>query len=1145
MSPKPRKPRSRGKQKAFGESQPPDAAAELLQAGQPEAAEAHPPKTPPRLPIVGIGASAGGLEALEQFFEHLPAKPGMAFVVILHLSPEHESHLARLVQRHTAMAVMAVTEPVMLEPDHVYIISPKQNLSVADGLLHIADLERPAGLRTTIDQFLRSLAQAHGSDAIGIILSGTGADGTLGLKAIKEQGGLAMVQAPEEAGHDGMPRNAIATGLVDFVLPVSQLAAKLVAYKESTVSLFLPAQEDALCNDEEDALRKIFTQLLTKTGHDITCYKRSTVLRRLARRLRVNQLPDFSAYLPLLRRSPEEAQALLSDLLICVTNFFRDPEAFAALETTVIPALFEGKEATDQVRVWVTGCATGEEAYSVAMLLLEHAARLERAPEIKVFATDISEAAIATARNGFYPASIEADVLPQRLKRFFSKESQGYRVKNELRGVVLFAVHDLLKAPPFSKLDLVTCRNLLIYLKRDVQQQVFELFYYALHPYGYLFLGTSESVNQDIDLFAPVSKEYRLYRRGVVARNVPILPPVPIVGAAYEKAPSAEEAPDKKSFSLGDVHQKLLEQYAPPSLIVKETHDVVHMSERAGRYLQFAGGAPTFNLLKVIHPGLLFELRAILYQVFEKGKAMESKWVPVKIDGTARHVRLIVRPAGAPVLRQGFALVIFDEREEPDEADAEHQAEAPQAALTSDHAEMNQVIVQLEEELRTAREHLQVTIEQYDTSTEELKSSNEELLSINEELKSAGEELETSKEELESTNEELVTVNQELKTKIEELALLNSDLQNLMASTEIGTLFLDRELRLRRFTPRITDLFNITSTDMGRPLAHFTHKLLGSSNLLGDAGQVLNNLMPIEWEVHSEEDQWYLVRLLPYFSTAHKIDGVVVTFVDITAHRRAEQEREQLIAALEAKNTELERFSYTVSHDLKSPLITIQGFLRILEEDIAAQKAQSVQEDIRYIRDAAVKMQRLLDELLALSRSGLLINQPETISLTDLARKAVEQVAGQIEARSVVVEIDAAMPEVSGDRGRLLQVLQNLIDNAVKYMGDQAKPRIEIGARQEGDEVLVYVQDNGIGITPKYHDRIFDLFERLDAKSEGSGIGLAMAKRIVEKHDGRIWVESAGLGHGSTFYCTIPGLEQAPPQCGSQSSVRTHFTSGT
>lgn len=856
----------------------------------------HPEKH--SFPVVGLGASAGGLKALLQFFELMPASSGMAFVVILHLSPDHESHSADLLQNVTEMPVTQVNQSVRVEPNRVYVIPPTKHLQMNDGVIDLKDLPPGRTHHVAIDLFFRTLADAHRDRAVCVVLSGTGSDGTVGLTRVKEQGGLALAQSPDEAEYDGMPRNAIGTGVVDFVLPVAEMPNKLIQlWQNASVIKLPPAEEQIRLVDPtqaaEDALRQILLTLRARTGHDFIHYKRATVLRRIERRMQVNQLPDLPAYLNFLRQHQEETPALLRDMLISVTNFFRDREAFETLEREVIPRLFAGKTAQDQVRVWVTGCATGEEAYSIAMLLLEHAAGMPQPPAIQVFATDIDEHMVMRAREGVYPESITADISPARLRNFFTKEAGGYAIKKSVRERVLFAAHNVLKDPPFSRLDMVSCRNLMIYLTREVQEQILGLFHFALQAGGYLFLGNSESADSAPNLFHALNKKQRLFKGNVVSRAGGQVPTLPL-GVPARKIPLPSNVTgvtgEQRRVTFSELHQRLLEQYAPPSVIITHDYDIVHLSDRAGRFLQFAGGEPSHNLLRVIHPELRLDLRTALFQAGQSNKSVEARRVRLNREGRTYYVNMIARPVQSDAAQGGYILVIFDEVE--DILGTEGKDELRDGA-------QEPLVQHLEGELQRTREQLQATIEQFETANEEMQASNEELQAINEELRSTTEELETSKEELQSTNEELMTVNYELKEKVEEITVVNDDLKNLISANEIATIFVDRQLKIKRFTPRALDIFSLIPSDVGRSLLDIVPRL-SYDQLAADAEQVLATLQPLEREVAGQDGRWYIARLLPYRTTDDRIAGLVLNFINIS-------ERRQVEVALRASEQRLQR----------------------------------------------------------------------------------------------------------------------------------------------------------------------------------------------------------------------------------------------
>jgi two-component system CheB/CheR fusion protein len=837
-----------------------------------------------KFPVVGLGASAGGIDALKTFFDALPSTTGAAYVIVLHLSPDHASNLAAVLQTVTSMPVEQVNTTTRIEANHVYVIAPSLELTMLDGYLRVAPASSVEGTRVAIDLFFRSLAEAHRERAVSIILSGAGSDGSVGMTRVKELGGLTFAQNPEEAEYASMPRAAMGTGMVDFMMPVADMPQRLLDLWANARDIRLPdsredeASPDSPAHGMERALREIMVVLRARTSHDFRHYKRATVLRRIERRLQVNGLTDLHAYRDYLHAHPEETGALLQDMLISVTNFFRDKEAFGALANEVLPCLFENRTQQEAIRVWTAGCATGEEAYTMAMLLKEASARHGDIVPFQVFATDIDERAVAVARNGLYPEPILADVDTARVRQFFVKEGTHYRVSKELRERVLFAIHNILSDPPFSRLDLICCRNLLIYLDREAQVEILRTFHFALRPGGFLFLGNSEAADAVSSLFSSVDKKARIYRANVAVRSDAHLPMTAAAALAARHPALAANAPDKRRFSFGDLHQRLVEQHAPPSVLVSRDSEIVHLSDRAGRFLQYAGGEPSHNIIASVRPELRLELRTAIYQALQSNRSVEARRVRIERDGRVFFVNMIARPVHDAEANADFVLVLF------------HEVEASMAESVARHAHdpRDPFVTELERELLHAKEQLRATIEQSETSTEELKASNEELQAINEELRAATEELETSKEELQSINEELTTVNAELKAKVEETGKVNDDLQNLITANDIGTIFVDRNMCIKRYTPRATEVFSIIASDIGRSLFDITHRL-EYDKLADDAAEAFATLRLIERELKSTDARWYLARFLPYRTTEDRIDGAVLSFVDITSRRAAEE----------------------------------------------------------------------------------------------------------------------------------------------------------------------------------------------------------------------------------------------------------------
>jgi len=840
--------------------------------------ESKTPDATARFPVVGIGASAGGIEALKAFFSALPASPGAVFIVVVHLAPEHRSELAAILGQRTPMPVEEVTGTVPVKKDHVYVISPDRQLQLTGKELSAVPFEQQRGHRAPVDLLFRSLADQPGP-SFAVILSGGGSDGAVGVGRVKERSGFILVQEPAEAAFDSMPRSAIATGMADVVLPVDALARRLVELLEGNVQsadepLPEPDPDDA---EQRAALGRILDQLHRRTGHDFSQYKRTTVLRRIGRRMQIHRLRRLYDYLRLLNENPEEAQSLFKEMLISVTNFFRDPEAWQALAQQVIPELLAHSDADTTLRMWVPGCATGEEAYSLAILLLEAAEQRGAGAPIQIFASDMDEAALAVAREGRYPVAIGEDLSDARLDRFFVRDDDHYLVSRELRDCVLFASHSLLRDPPFSRIDLISCRNLLIYLDRELQEKVFGILRYALRPGGYLFVGISE--NAEGEYFRSLDRRHHIYQAREIGGAPPLLPEMlaPAHHGPLHRVhrPQSEEPRVANALSA---HRALLEQLGPPSILVDDQRSALYLSETAGRYLQPPGGPLPRDITALVRPELQAELSAGLFSALEKGAPRQSVFLPVQFNGKARSVAVLVQPRQGNDDAERLALVMFLEGGEVVDGD-DH---GPEAEATAE------LVDQLKNELRATQMRLHTAQEEFEATNEELRAANEELQSMNEEYRSVAEELETSKEELQSTNEELQTVNSELKYKLQEVSRAHSDLENLMAASDIPTLFLDRELSIRRFTPKAADLFSIRSSDLDRPIYELSRSV-DYPSLEDDAKAVLRDLTPVEREVSGADGCWYLARLRPYRTEDHRIDGVVISFVDFTAQKHAEQ----------------------------------------------------------------------------------------------------------------------------------------------------------------------------------------------------------------------------------------------------------------
>jgi two-component system CheB/CheR fusion protein len=878
-------------------------------------------------PIVGIGASAGGLAAFEAFFTNIPAThdPGMAFVLVQHLAPDHKSILAELIQRFTSMPVFEIEDGMTIHPNCVYIIPPNRDLAFLNGTLHLLPLFAPRIHRLPIDFFFRSLAQDLRERAIAIVLSGTGSDGTLGVREVKGEGGMVMAQLPESAEYDGMPQSAINTGLVDYVLPAAEMPAQLLAYathlfnKRGKASVAEPIKA-------HDALQRIFILLRDQSGHDFSEYKENTIIRRVERRMAVQQIERLDEYVLYLQHNPTETHALFRDILIGVTSFFRDPEAYAALAAHVVPQLFAGRQPGEAIRVWVSACSTGEEAYSIAMLLQEQMEALKQHFRVQVFATDIDSHAIQTARFGIYPASIANTVSPERLSRFFTLQRDGksYRVNKGIRDLLVFSEQDIIRDPPFSKVDLVSCRNLLIYMGETLQKKLIPLFHYALNPTGILFLGTSESVGEFRDLFATLDRKAKLYaskQRAVGEERQAMREFIRPLTAGKLGHADYGQPPTERKLSRQELTERLLlQRYTPASVLVNQSGEILYLHGRTGRYLEMAAGDIGVNILRMAREGLRRDLTTAFHLAVTHKEPVSRPGLRVKTNGGFSTVNLTVHPLTADSVSNNPStplspsvsmppdkrplgdfkvghesttdsfhyLVILEEVSAVEEGTTDTAspldlAEGPTANDSSTQA----LIAALHQELQAKEEYLQST-------TEELEASGEEMQSINEELQSSNEELETSKEELQSINEELTTVNAELQNKVTDLLRANNDINNLMAGTGIGTIFIDHQMLVQRFTPAVTQVINLIPSDVGRPLGHTTTNLANYTRLEEDVKAVLNSLTPMGIAVQAKSGAWFMMDIRPYRTMENVPEGVVINFIEISKMIAAQESLRRL-----------------------------------------------------------------------------------------------------------------------------------------------------------------------------------------------------------------------------------------------------------
>ncbi len=984
--------------------------------------------------VVGIGASAGGVEALRGFFRHMPPDSGMAFVCVTHTGRGQHSVLPEIVGRGTPMPVRTVAEGMQIEADHVYISPPGAIVTVGNGIFHVQTLTSSVE-RKPIDVFLSSLAHGYAETAIGVLLSGSGTDGALGIKAIKEHGGLTLAQVSDGTGsmHASMPDAAIAAGVVDLMLPVEQMAGRLIAYRHS----FRPVPTGEASGDDSDLQtdpqQEICKILLDRVGHDFSGYKKKTFIRGVQRRMQVLQVQEIAAYFDRLRSDPEEVTLLFRDLLIGVTNFFRDQEAFEALEQQIIPTLLESRGINDTIRIWVPGCATGEEVYSLAILLREHAQTRSKPPKVQLFATDIDEAALVIARSGRYPTQSLENVSPQRLKRFFTGDDVSHAVKKDIRDMCIFSMHNVIRDPPFSRLDLISCRNLLIYFGANFQAHVLPVFHFALKPGGFLFLGTAENVSQHADLFVPIDKKFRIFQR----RDQVVLPLPPALFTATRRHTSVGlDGRHNDAVSVMNVRRavelRVMERFAPPHVVVNRDGDILHFSSRTGRYLEPAAGLPNRQLVAMARRDLRLDLRSALHEAVERRHPAVRRDLSVETEDRIQRVDLTVEPLGDNENDPLFLVVFFDVG-----------PPVPPTAADPARSSSDKALERLEQELRDTRERLHATIEQYETAGEELKSSNEELQSMNEELQSTNEELETSKEELQSVNEELHTVNAELNSNVEQLDRAHSDLRNVFDSTQIATIFLDNNLCVRSFTRAVTAIFNLISSDHGRPLTDIVNHLAQGNDLRRDILTVIETGRPVERNVkRADGSAHYMMRIVPYQAHNQFIDGALVTFVDVTRIVEAEAHQRMLVEEL--------------NHRVRNMLTVIGA--------IANQTMASA-------RTPKLFTEAFLGRVNALAQSYSLVSRENwrAVSLRDIIMtEVVPHMTGD---RS---RADINGPDVRLDSARALGlglVFHELATNATKY-GAFSVPagKLRVTWSCEPDEIVVQWHESGVpNVRPPDH----------------------------------------------------------------------------
>ncbi len=1076
-----------------------------------------PPDAATDFSVVGVGASSGGLDACRKLFGALAAGHGMAFILVQHLDPTHESMMVDLLAGHTSMTVLQATDGMRIEREHLYVIPSGSYLSVGDGLLHLSQPQARHGARLPFDFLLHSLAADRGARAICVILSGTGADGSLGLKSVKEQGGLVIAQDPGEAGYDGMPRSAIATGAVDLVLPVAQLSGALVKYDRR---MALAHAMDGLQRRDAapDWLPEIVDLLRTRTTHDFTLYKQGTLQRRIERRMAMAAIEtdDMNRYLDVLRSDPEELDRLAKDLLINVTGFFRDPQVFDFLADKVIPEMVAARPPDQPLRIWIAGCSSGEETYSLTMLFREGITAAKRNVKLQVFASDIDPDAVASARDGLYPATIEAEVSPARLARFFSKEGDKYRVSPELRSSVVFSVQDVLADPPFSRLDLVSCRNLLIYLQPEAQTRVVSLFHFALRGGGLLLLGGSETIGNVDGRFELVAKAERLYRH--IGRHRPAefgLAMNAADGMRTPARPGPGQLPSRQA-ALADLCRRLIiETYAPAAVLINRRHELVFSLGPIERYLQVASGHPTLDLLTMTRQETRTRLRSAIHQAGQRNTRVVVAGDRSRDGGEMSPFSIAVQP----VQHDGEDLLLVCFVDDPGHEHPRGGAIPPQDVTR---------VAELERELEATRTELNGAIRNLELSGEEQRAINEEALSVNEEFQSTNEELLTSKEELQSLNEELTVLNGQLQETLERQRTTADDLQNVLYSTDVATIFLDTRLNIRFFTPATKLLFSVIPGDVGRPLADLS-ALTADEALLVDARTVLQTLTPLEREIRARTGAWYVRRILPYRTQDGGVEGVVITYVDITDRRHIADALEAAERRAQLATVAKSRFLAAASHDLRQPLQTLALLQGLLARVAAGERAQKL---VGRLDETLSAMTGMLNTLLDINQieAGTVRPEPVDFPIGDMLSRLADEFTYHAQAQKIALHVAPSNLVVHTDPRMLEQMLRNLLSNALKYTREG---KVLLGCRRRQGMLSIEVWDTGVGIPEHELEAIFDEYHQLDnaarERSRGLGLGLSIVQRLGKLLGHRIRVRSS-LGKGSVFAVEVmlrPG-EAAP-----------------
>jgi two-component system CheB/CheR fusion protein len=1146
-----------------------------------------------RPPMVGIGASAGGLEAATRMLSEIPPDTGLAYLLVQHLDPVHESTLVPLLDRVAKIPVVQAADGMRVQADHVYVIPPNATMTVTDGHLRLVTRDLERGPHFSIDTFLCSLADVEGNAAVGVILSGTGTDGSQGIRAIKEAGGITMAQDAASARFSGMPESAIATGCIDFVLTPEELATQLVLLGKQIAqhgwNTVITAAEG-----EEEELRRIFMLLKNRTGVDFQRYRRGTMHRRILRRMLVHRQDTRTEYLAFLRRNPSELDVLYEDLLIGVTNFFRDPEVFDTLQTTIFPQLMRDRPPDAPIRMWTAGCSGGEETYSLAIVLLEFLGERAADTLIQIFGTDVNESAVASARSGVYPESIAEHVSAERLQRFFVAEAGRYRIAKAVRDLCIFSRQNIVRDPPFSHLDLISCRNVLIYLEPSLQQRVFPVFHYALEPYGVLLLGTAESVRSAAELFAPADKRNKIFRPQPSASQR-----LDIDHGTSGDAYGAGKHGTRQSVSAvgprmtkpavdeleAEANRLLLNRFAPACVIVNEHLDVLHFIGDTAAFLSHAAGAASLELPKLVPPELVMPLRVAVRAATVERRAVREDYILLAdatssasaagghaTSGNARALTIQVLPLDLPSTAARFFVVTFAEDHgatpkaaAPATADgsADHAADSPEPSTRHRRRSDERESERLRNELATMTRYVQAITEEHEATNEELRAANEEIQSSNEELQSTNEELETTKEEIQSTNEELITVNDELRRRNEELQSLAGDLTNVLTSTTIPVIIVDSDLCVRRFTPASNRIMRVVATDVGRPLGDIK-LLLPLPDIESQITQTMHTLEISRQELVDDEGHWWELTIRPYLTVDRRVDGAILVFGDIDATKRyglraehesrvqqelaklAEDARAEAVVGRETAdeaNRAKGRFLASMSHDLRTPLNAIAGYTDLIAAGIRGPVTPDQVHDLERISRSSRHLLALINDILnfAKAESGHVDFKMTNFAIASVTSEMEELIGGQLAGRSITFEGPNCSPDddspliVYADPEKVRQVILNLLTNAMKFTAAGGRIGIDCAVPTAGDTgvVQVVVWDTGEGIAPEQTARIFEPFVQVNrglTTPPPDGVGLGLAiSRDLARAMGGDLTVESVVNRGSRFTLTLPAGTTAEP----------------